>query len=438
MEKCILFGGGGREAIIAQKLSGGFELYSYMSHKNPTIIKFVEQTGGKFVIDKDYNKTKIEDFIKSNNIKWCVTSNDGLQEMGMVDIAKNLGLFCFGGTKDGSRVEWDKAFTTRMIERIAPQILVKTTIVDSLDTLKKAIDESAGIEFVVKPNYLTGGKGVKVGGDHFMTKQEGYLYAKDCFAQGGVIIQDKMIGKEFTLMGFTNGKDLVLAPCTYDYPYRFANDTGPGTGGMGSVCFENGLLPFLTKDDIAYCKKIMQEALHEINKDGLIFNGVLYGAFFKTTAGIKFIEFNSRLGDPEVFCVLGVLKTPFYELVKTIAQNKPLNEHNCQFEKTNCYAVCVCTKAYAVDAKAEPIAFNLPTQVTNPTGAEFYASAMEQIDGNSYKSVGNSRLFVLVKKGSDMMPIKKHCDDILKQHVNKSQGLDWRGDIGVTGINEIY
>ena len=69
--------------------------------------------------------------------------------------------------------------------------------------------------FVVKPEGLTGGKGVKVGGIHFKGREEGLEYAKSCLKTGGkVIVQDKVSGEEFTVMCLTDGQNIVTTPIT--------------------------------------------------------------------------------------------------------------------------------------------------------------------------------------------------------------------------------
>jgi len=50
MEKCLLLGNGGREAVIAEYVSKGYELYSIMPYENPSIISFVKGSGGKYLI----------------------------------------------------------------------------------------------------------------------------------------------------------------------------------------------------------------------------------------------------------------------------------------------------------------------------------------------------------------------------------------------------
>ena len=50
-------------------------------------------------------------------------------------------------------------------------------------------------------------------------------------------LSKKLKGIEFTIMGLTDGENLVVSPASYDYPFRLENDLGAGTGGMG--CFTN-------------------------------------------------------------------------------------------------------------------------------------------------------------------------------------------------------
>jgi phosphoribosylamine-glycine ligase len=50
MEKCLLLGNGAREAVLAEKISEGFELCSIMPYENPTISEYVKKSNGKFII----------------------------------------------------------------------------------------------------------------------------------------------------------------------------------------------------------------------------------------------------------------------------------------------------------------------------------------------------------------------------------------------------
>ena len=181
---------------------------------------------------------------------------------GLIDLARELGLKTFGPTSKGSKIEWSKTYALDIVEKIAPEMIIKNYNITNEEILKDIINKYENDNFVVKPEGLTGGKGVKVGGIHFKGKEQGFEYAKECLnSAGNVIIQDKVEGREFTVTGLTDGKNLVVTPTTFDYPYRFDEDKGPGTGGMGCLGFENGLLPFLTEEDINICSNLMKKTI---------------------------------------------------------------------------------------------------------------------------------------------------------------------------------
>ena len=115
-------------------------------------------------------------------------------------MARELGLKTFGPTSKGAKIEWSKAYALEIVEKLAPEMIIKNYNVTEIEDLKNAIESYSGDDFVVKPEGLTGGKGVKVGGIHFNGKLEGFEYAKECLKKAGnVIIQDKVEGREFTV-----------------------------------------------------------------------------------------------------------------------------------------------------------------------------------------------------------------------------------------------
>lgn len=231
-------------------------------------------------------------------------------------------------------------------------------------------------------------------------------------------------------MCLTDGKNVVSMPITFDYPYRYEEDKGPGTGGMGCMSYEDGLLPFLTKEDIEKCANLMKKTVNYLNKDSLEFTGVLYGGFFKTHDGIKFIEFNARFGDPEAINVLNALETPFTEVLENIV-NGTLSESNCKFKKTYTFTVYVVSKDYAVKTNKEPTIFKMDIENIRKKGVKIYFANAKKIADNTYTSVSNSRLFAITMAGDNFYEIRKEVYDVIEKEVDKI--LDYRKDIG-----EIY
>ena len=428
MEKCLLLGNGGREAVLAEYISKGYELYTVCPYENPSIIDYVKKSGGKYIVADPFNKEIVRNFIKENAIDSCVISSDNLLQDGLIDVAKELGLKTFGPTSKGSKIEWSKTYALDIVEKLAPEMIIKNYNITDLDELKTIIDKYEDDNFVVKPEGLTGGKGVKVGGIHFKGKEEGYEYAKSCLeTSGNVIVQDKIEGREFTVMALTDGENVVVTPITFDYPYRFDEDKGPGTGGMGCLSFENGLLPFLEQKDVDVCSELIKDTLKYVNKDSMEFNGVIYGGFFKTKNGIKFIEFNARFGDPEALNVLNSLDTPFTEVMDNIF-NKTLSTDNCKFKKNYTFTVYVVTKEYAVENRKEPLVFTLNKEEIENQGVKIYFANTKNVEGNTYSSVSNSRLFGLTTSGATLEEARDKVYNSMEGNLDEE--LDYRKDIG--------
>ena len=90
MKKCLLLGNGGREAVIAQKLSKGYSVYSVLPYENPSIVEAVEKSGGKYIVGSPFDKELVKEFIQKEEIEICVVSSDNLLIDGFIDISKCL------------------------------------------------------------------------------------------------------------------------------------------------------------------------------------------------------------------------------------------------------------------------------------------------------------------------------------------------------------
>lgn len=221
------------------------------------------------------------------------------------------------------RAEWDKVYSIKMMRRLCPEFTPFHRIVGDAGGLEAAVTEfeSHGMAIVVKPQGLTGGKGVKVMGEHLPSYRDCIDYASSLLSDRPgeeVLLVERLDGIESTVMGITDGANLVMSPASYDYPFRYEGDRGPGTGGMG--CFTSGgrALPFMDAGDLDDCRHIMQRTVDDLRARGIPLKGVLNGGFFKTAAGIRFMEFNGRFGDPEGVNTLNVLEGSFADLLVSI------------------------------------------------------------------------------------------------------------------------
>lgn len=145
--------------------------------------------------------------------------------------------------------------------------------------------------FVIKPAGLAGGKGVKVFGDHLQTVEEGLDYALELLRSGEtVVIEEKLIGQEFSLMSLTDGFWTRDFPPVRDFKRAYDGDKGSNTGGMGCIC-DNSLIPQSILDQASRVNACVGRALAKGTSNP--FCGVLFGGFMATQNGLKLLEYVS-------------------------------------------------------------------------------------------------------------------------------------------------
>jgi phosphoribosylamine--glycine ligase len=181
-----------------------------------------------------------------------------------------------------------------------------------------------GGDLAVKPAGLTGGKGVKIMGEHF-DAEGAKEYVKEILEtrMGSipkVILEERLIGEEFTLQAFVDGDHVVGAPMVQDHKRAYEGDVGPNTGGMGSYSDRGYILPFLTQGDYDEGLKIMEDTVRAVEKEtGEKYKGFLYGQFIATSDGLKVIEYNARLGDPEAMNIMSILESDMQDVCEKMA-----------------------------------------------------------------------------------------------------------------------
>jgi phosphoribosylamine--glycine ligase len=145
--------------------------------------------------------------------------------------------------------------------------------------------------------------------------------------KGEAVLEERLIGEEFTLQAFVDGTHLVPMPLVQDHKRAFEGDIGLNTGGMGSYSMPDHKLPFVTDADYGKAIKIMKAAVTAMERSGHPYKGILYGQFMNTAEGPKVIEFNARFGDPEAMNVLSLLTSDMAEIVYHIAEGTLLPSH---------------------------------------------------------------------------------------------------------------
>ncbi|MDE6967821.1 MAG: phosphoribosylamine--glycine ligase, partial [Clostridia bacterium] len=150
-----------------------------------------------------------------------------------------------------------------------------------------------------------------------------------------IIVEEFLVGREVSVLCFTDGKTIVPMVSSQDHKRAYDNDEGLNTGGMGtfspSKIYTNDIAENVYKD-------IIVPTMEAMNSENRKFKGVLYFGLMLTDKGVKVLEYNARFGDPETQVVLPRLKTDLFEIFDAIIDER-LADINIEWREES--AVCV-------------------------------------------------------------------------------------------------
>lgn len=321
---------GAREHAIAWKLaqSKDVTLFNFGATHNPGLAGLCKEVG----IGDPTDVTAVVQWCQERKIDVAWIGPEAPLAAGVVNALEAFGVACIGPTQQMAQLESSKSFTRELLDKYEIQASPSYRVFTSMDGINDYM-WSLHDDVVIKPDGLTGGKGVRVMGAQLKTREDALAYCEELFKDGAprVVIEEKLVGQEFSLMSFSDGKHLVHMPAVQDHKCAYVGDKGPNTGGMGSYTDANHSLPFLNEHDIAFARQINEYTLHAIQEEcGEEYKGILYGGFMATRAGVRLIEYNARFGDPEVMNLLSVLETDLVEITKAIA-DRTLDQLHVKF-----------------------------------------------------------------------------------------------------------
>ena len=366
------------------------------------------------------------DFINNKQLEFGIIGPEAPLGDGIVNFLESKGVSCCSPKKEAAQIEISKNFCRVLFSKYEipgnPSHIITNSLSDATDFIKQLK------EVAVKPDGLTGGKGVKVTGDHLKSEVEAIEYAKELIGTTGtVLIEEKLIGEEFTLQTFVDGKKVVPTPLVQDNKRAYNDDKGPNTGGMGSYSLESHLFPFVSEDALNESLSIMEKTVAAIKKEtGVEYKGPLYGQFMMTKNGPKNVEYNARFGDPEAMNVLPLLKTNFIEICQAMI-NGNLGNIKIEFEKKATVCKYLAPEGYPVNPKPTIVEINQPE--IDKIGAKlYYASVYEE--ENKIKTTKSRSIAVLGIADSTTK-----AEQIAEKSIRHIKGnLFHRSDVGTDAL----
>ena len=301
--KLLVVGGGGREHAIIKKLK-----------QNPDVTEIVALPGNAGIAQdaacvniKATDIDGIAQYVKDHPVDFAVVAPDDPLALGCVDRLHALGVKCFGPDAKAARIEASKVFAKNLMKKYG----IPTAAYEVFDDAAKALEyvKTCALPVVIKADGLALGKGVTI----CMTREEAADAVKACMLDGAfgasgsrIVAEEYLEGPEVSVLAFTDGKVVKPMVSSMDHKRVGDGDTGPNTGGMGTIAPN----PCYTPDAAGRCmKEIFLPTIAAMNAEGCPFKGCLYFGLMVTRDGPKVIEYNCRFGDPETQVVLPLLKS---------------------------------------------------------------------------------------------------------------------------------
>lgn len=337
----LVIGGGGREHALCWKLS-----------QSPHATR-VFCTPGNAGIEEDAvvknisaNDTeRVLRLCRDEGIDLVVIGPEKPLISGMADRLRDAGFLVYGPNKKAAMMEGSKAFAKSvMLEEGIPTAKYESfTNFESAQTyIKKEFKE--GRKVVVKASGEALGKGVVVcDNEEQAVSAAKSMLIGGIFGEAGktVVIEERLEGKEVSLMAVCNGEDYVILPPAQDYKSAFDNGEGPNTGGMGAYCPISGISDEAIK---TLGETFIKPILHRFLKEGSPFIGTLYAGLILTESGAKALEYNVRFGDPETQVILPLIENDFASLLYSASRGKKIDP--IQNYKGACVCVVIVSKGY--------------------------------------------------------------------------------------------
>jgi phosphoribosylamine--glycine ligase len=407
------------------------ELHALLGHENPSIVRHAAESGGGHAVGDVCDPAAVSAFAREREIDLAMVSADEPLAAGVVDALRAQGTATVGPTRAGAEIEWNKAFARSLLAEVAPEASPLLRVARDAGEVAEGIAAFGSTPVVVKPSGLTGGKGVKVMGPHLASHEDARAYGVSLLERGRadetVLIEEKIVGAEFTIQAISDGRTVVFPPSTYDYPFRYDGDEGPGTGGMGSLSMPGATLPFMTPAHYEQACSIVERVIARLAEQGRHFSGVMNSGFFATADGVKVIEFNARFGDPECMNIMSLFSGSWPQVMERICAGA-LSAEDVPLREEASVVLYLVSPDYALRA-GPAYDFTLDCEQIEARGSHVFFSSAVQSGEGTYRTVGTSRAVALATTA----PTLEQARARVVQSALTIPVLEWRRDVGDEG-----
>jgi phosphoribosylamine--glycine ligase len=344
---------------------------------------------------------------------------------GISDRFQQAGIPVFGPSGSAARLESSKAFARELMVAHSIPCAAGREFTDYEKARNYLQKQHAPI--VVKADGLAAGKGVTVANsiEEAMAALDAMMKDKVFVTAGDrVIIEECLVGREVSLLAFTDGQTVIPMAPACDYKRVFDGDGGPNTGGMGSYSppgfFDEEMVRQVTAT-------VIKPVVDAMAARGSPYQGVLYTGLIMTSQGPRVLEFNARFGDPETQAILPRLETDLVEIMLA-SINGALDRVKIEWSGDACVGVVLASGGYPGEYQAGH-AISVSDRLEE--GVNIYYAGARQADDRIVTDGG--RVLTVAATGKTL---KDARDRVYRniQYIN-FEGMHYRTDIAEREVN---
>ncbi len=425
MRKVLIIGSGGREHAIVWALhrTVGEKVQVFCAPGNAGIAQLAELVN----IPVDQHDA-LAAFAEANRIDLTFVGPEAPLAAGIVDLFTAKGLPIVGPDSAAARLEGSKIFAKEFMERHGiPTAAFRTATspAEAVAHLKTGEFGSAQSPVVIKADGLAAGKGVVVAATHAEAENaiEDLMVQHSAGKEAAqrVVIEEALVGKEASVLVFADGRGYAVMPAARDHKRIGENDTGPNTGGMGSITDDSVLAANLLHQVL---KHIVEPTLAGAEQERFPFKGVLFLGLMLTSDGPKLLEYNVRFGDPETQAILVRLQTDLFAVFDAIRRG---TLGQLKVEWRGGASACVVAANRGYPGKYESGAEIEGLEAAETAGVQVFHAGTSRASNGNFIATGGRVLGVTAAAENLPAALELCYDSLGKIHW---PGIQFRRDIG--------
>jgi len=421
--KILVIGSGGREHAICHAFARSSRVSKiYCADGNAGIAMIAE-----CVPIKPNEIERLAEYAVHQQIDLTFVGGETPLALGVVDEFERRGLRIVGPRSGSTRLEASKSFAKDFMARheipTANFALAHSARFAAL-MLESGDFGGESTPVVVKADGLAAGKGVVVAKD----RREAIAACNEMESLVGnaaaekIVLEECLVGREVSLLMFADGENFALMPPARDHKRIGESDTGPNTGGMGTITDDSLLSQEQTGEII---ERIIRPTLGGCIRDGHPFRGILFLGLMMTDSGAKVLEYNVRFGDPETQAILVRLETDLTDICGAMLSGQ-LNQMSINWCQGSSACVILAAEGYPVKPRIGDVISGLENASSHENVTIFHSGTAHSQNGDFITAGG--RVLGVTATGENLQAALSSAYEAVGEITWR--GMQLRRDIG--------